>query len=414
MSLPQVKSLHYAWIMVIAATGIAFINGLPSYTFGLFLKPMATEFETGRAVISGVRSFSSFLGAVVGLGIGTLTDRYGPHMLLVANGILIGIGSILMSRVNTIWQIYLVYGVLVGVGFACYGIPIYTTIPRWFATSKEKALGFIHASVGLGGMALTPIVQWLISNYGWRQAFFVAGLLSIAIVVPLTRFMKQSPQKAGLQPYGIEKVALTGKSAVSGSRGITFRQAIRVSRFWLNGIIMFCFSFCLSISETQLPSHATDVGLSAVAAANIVALISGIGIGGKLSMGFLSGKKGARVTLCFFLSCVTIGMLILLLAHNGVALYTYALIFGFGAGGVISIQAAVAAELYGLKYLSVIYAGVMLCGTLGRALGPIVAGTIFDRTGSYFPAFLVGTILSTIAVVLCLILTRYRLNAASS
>ncbi len=414
MHFDRLKNLHYAWVLVIAATGIAFMNGLPSYTFGLFLKPLATEFETGRAVISGARSFSSFLGAVVGLGIGTLTDRYGPRMLLMANGLLIGIGSILMSRVDAIWEVYLVYGVIVGAGFACYGIPIYTTIPRWFASSKEKALGIIHASVGLGGMALTPLMQWLISSFGWRQAFFVAGLLSIAIVVPLTRYMKQSPQKAGLKPYGIEKVTPGNKPATSGSSDITFRQVTRTSRFWLNSIIMFCFSFCLAISDTQLPSHATDIGLSAIAAANIVAVISGIGIGGKLSIGFLSGKKGSRIALALYLACVATSMVILLFARNTIALYTFALIFGFGAGGVIAIQAAVAAELYGLKYLSVIYAGIMLFGTIGKALGPIVAGSIFDRTGSYFPAFLVGTILSTTALILCFILSRYRVNTTSS
>ncbi len=409
----RLKNLHYAWVLVIAATGIALMNGLAAYTFGLFVKPLTTEFESGRAVISGARSLSSFLGAAVGLGIGTLNDRYGPRMLLMANGLLVGIGFILMSRVNAIWQIYLVYGLIVGAGLACYGIPIYTTVPRWFASGKEKALGIIHASVGLGGMALTPLVQWLISGYGWRQAFFVAGLLTIAIVVPLTRYMKQSPQKSGLEPYGIEKIAAVGKLAASGSSGITFKQAIKTSRFWLTGIIIFCFSFCLAIMETQLPAHATDVGLSAIVAANIVAVFSGIGIGGKLSIGFLSGKKGAKIALSLYLTGVALSTLVLLFAQNAITLYTFAVIFGFSSGGVIAIQAAVAAELFGLKYLSIIYAGVMLLGTIGRALGPIIAGSIFDKTGSYSQSFLICTLLSVIAVVLCIILSRYRVSIAS-
>jgi len=410
----RLKNLHYAWVLVIAATGIALMNGLAAYTFGLFVKPLTTEFESCRAVISGARSFSSFLGAAVGLGIGTLNDRYGPRMLLMANGLLMGIGFILMSRVNAIWQIYLVYGLIIGAGVACYGIPIYTTIPRWFASGKEKALGIIHASVGLGGMALTPLVQWLISSYGWRQAFLVAGVLAIAIIVPLTRYMKQSPQKSGLEPYGMEKIAAVGKLAASGSGGITFKQALKTSRFWLTGIIVFCFSFCLGTIETQLPAHASDVGLSAILAANIVAVISGIGIGGKLSIGFLSGKEGTKQAFNLYLTGVAFSTLILLFARNALTLYAFAVIFGFASGGVIAIQAAVAAELFGLKYLSIIYAGVTIQSTIGRALGPIVAGSIFDRTGSYFQSFLICALLSVIAVMLCFILIRYSASTTSS
>jgi len=204
------------------------------------------------------------------------------------------------------------------------------------------------------------------------------------------------------------------KPAASGSSGITFRQAMKASRFWLIGIITLCSGFCSAILVTQLPAHATDIGLSAIVAANIVAVYSGIGIGGKLSIGFLSGKKGSRIALTLYLIGVALSMLVLLFARNALTLYTFAIIFGLSSGGVIAIRAGVAAELFGLKNLSIIFAGVTLFGTVGRALGPIVAGSIFDRTGSYFLSFLICLLLSVIAVLLCSILSRYGTGTISS
>ncbi len=404
----KLKRLHYAWVLVIVTSIIAFVNATTIFSFGLFLKPLAEEFNTGRGVISGARSLGGLLSGVLGIAIGSLTDKHGPRILLIANGLLAGIGLLLMSRVNSVWQIYLLYGVIISIGMSCYHIPTQSTIPRWFTRRRETALGIIQASLGLGGMILTPSVQWLIVRYGWRPSYLAIGLLTLAVVIPLAQFVTHSPQRIGLRPYG-ENGTLEGKQlSASDVSGIPFMQAIRTGRFWLFGAVLFCFTFSLGVVETHIVPYATDIGITATTAANMLALIAGFGIIGKLSVGIVSDRMGTRFTLNLYLTVVTLALLELLFAREVSLLYMFAIIFGIGYGGVITLAPGVTAELFGLKYLSVIFASLSLLSTVGRAIGPTLVGSLFDITGNYFLAFLILVVLSVLSVMLGLILLRYK------
>jgi len=387
---------------------MAFINSIITFTFGIFLKPLAMEFNSGRAVISGARSLSMLLSGVLGIGIGRLTDRYGPRTLAIFNGILAGLGLLLMSQVNSVWQIYLFYGVITAIGLACFQIPTYSTIPRWFTKRRETALGVVHTGFGLGGMIMTPLVQWLISSHGWRPSYLIVGLLTLVVITPLAQFMKHSPQRIGLKPYGENGTLEEKQPLESDASGVPFTQAIKTSRFWLFGSILFCFMFCLAVVITHIVPQATDIGIPATTAAGIIAFLCASGIIGKLSIGFISDRIGIRLTFSIYLMAVTLALLGLLFAGEIWALYMFATVFGIGYGGVVAIPAAVTAELFGLKYLSMIFAGLMLVGRVGQALGPILAGSLFDITGNYTLAFLICVILSALSVLLSLILLRYK------
>lgn len=404
----KLRRLHYSWVLVIAASGMAFINSTMTFTFGLFLKPLATEFNSGRAVIAGARSLSGLLSGVLGIGIGKLTDRHGPRILATFNGILAGLGLLLMSQVNSVWQIYLLYGVTMAIGLSCFNIPTFSTIPRWFTKKRGTALGVVHTGFGLGGMIMTPLVQWLISSYHWRASYLIVGLLTLVVITPLAQFMKHSPQRIGLKPYG-ENGTLEEKQPLAlEASAVPVTQAIKTSRFWLFGSILFCFMFCMGVVTTHIFPHATDIGIPATTAASIITVLSGSGIIGKLSIGFISDRIGTRLTLGIYLMGVTLALLGLLFAKEISALYMFTTLFGIGYGGVITIPAAVTAELFGLEYLSMVFASLMLFGTVGTALGPILAGSLFDITGNYTLAFLICLILGALSVLLSLILVRYK------
>jgi len=402
------KRLHYSWVLVIAASFMAFINSIGAFTFGLYLKPLAMEFNCGRAVISGARSLSGLLSGVLGIGTGALTDRYGPRILITFSGILAGLGLLLMSRVNSVWQIYLLYGVIMAIGLSCFNVPTYSTIPRWFTQKRGIALGIIHTGFGLGGMIMTPLVQWFISGYGWRPSYLIVGLLTLVVVTPLAQFMKHSPQRIGLKPYGENGTLAEEQPLESDAGGVPFTRAIKTSRFGLFASILFCFMFCLGVVMTHIFPHATDIGISATTAANIIVFFSGSGIIGKLSIGFIADRIGTRLSLSIYLMGVTLALMGLLFAEEIWTLYVFATVFGIGYGGVITLPAAVTAELFGLEYVSMIFASLMFFGTVGTALGPVLAGSLFDITGNYTLAFLICVILSALSVLLSLILLRYK------
>ena len=405
------RRLHYSWLLVIVSSGIAFINSIVPFTFGVFLKPLAAEFQTGRAIISGARSLNGVLSGLLGIGIGRLNDRYGPRILVTLNGILIGLGLLLMSRAGSIWQTYLFYGVIIALGISCFQIPIYSTIPRWFDRRRETALGIIQATFGLGGMTMTPLIQWLVSSYGWRPSYLIAAILTLVFIIPIAQFMKQSPDRIGLKPYGQEINHEERSPKATNAGGITFSKAIRTRGFWLFGLILLFFRFCLAVVTTHIVAYATDIEIGATAAASIIVFFSGSGIFGKLSMGFVSDKIGTRLTLTLYLTVVTLSFLVLLFAKELWTLYIFAIIFGIGYGGVITLPAGVSSQLFGLKYLSTIFAGVHFFGTIGMALGPVIAGGLYDVKGNYTLAFLICLISSALSVLLSLVLLRYKAHS---
>ncbi len=397
-----------------AASGIAFVNAATNYSFGLFLKPLAEEFHTGRAVISGARSLGGLFGGILGIGIGKLTDKRGPRILLTFNSLLTGVGLLLLSRTNSLWQIYVIYGIVISIGSACYGVPTYSTIPRWFSKNREMALGIIQSTLGLGGVVLVPLSQWLIVSHGWRTSSLFIGLLVLAIVTPLAQFMKHSPQRIGLRPYGESEISDGKRPPASAVSSVTIAQAIRTGRFWLLAAILLCFNYSLAVVEIHIVPYATDIGLSPAVSATVLSLVAGGGIVGKLSIGFISDKMETRSALSLYLAMLGLSLAGLPFAHQILTLYAFALVFGIGYGGVLTYFPGVTAQLFGLQNLSMIYASASLCGHLGRAIGPLLSGRLFDINGNYFAAFLTLTVLGVSCFMLAMILLRRKSEGAGT
>ncbi len=400
MPFHRLKNLHYAWIIVFAGFGISFINMIHGYSFGLFLKPLAEDFNTTRTVISGVRSISGMIGAVTGLLSGRLTDKYGPRWILIMFGVLTGAGFLLLSRVSTIWQIYLCY---ILVGLITYSIPLFSTITRWFDRKREIAMGIVLVGHSVGGMVLVPVVQNFITNSGWRQAYLFIGAISLIFITLLALLIKKSPQQAGMLPYGTDNPTLK-KTVVADGDSLTLAQALHSVRFWILGTLLFCFQWALSAIEVHIASYATDIGISAAVAATVVAILAGFSMVGFMSIGFLSDKKGVRLAVIVYLTIMTLSLIQLLFVRGVVPLYVFAIIFGIGHGGIVTVNASLTADLFGVKHIGSLFASVSCFGAVGRVIGPVVSGNIFDRTGSYTLAFILCIIFAAIALAMSFIL----------
>lgn len=293
-----------------------------------------------------------------------------------------------------------------GVGISCSFIPITSTIPRWFTKKRGMAIGIAVAGFGLGGVIVPPLAQWLISAFGWQQAYLILGLITFIVVIPLAQFMKHSPQRAGLKPYGEDETIKDEHSLVTG--GLYITQAIKTSRFWVWGLILFCFFFCIQVTIVHIVTYAIDIGVSSIIAASITSIIAGCSVIGKLSTGFVSDKVGGRLLLIACTSLATLALIWLLFAKEIWMLYIFAVIFGIGYGGIVLLQTVISAELFGLGSLGMVLATLMFCGTIGGAVGAPLAGSIFDITGSYSLAFLICVIICALAIILSLILLKAK------
>lgn len=400
------ERLHYGWVMVLIALSVLATHALVMYTFGVFLKPLVTEFNWDRGALSGANSMYMLLAGTFAIFTGRLSDKYGPRMLVTLNGLLTGIGFLALSQINSLWQVYLIWGLFLGIGGSCCYIPVMSTIPRWFVKKTGIAIGITVAGFGLGAVITPPLTQWLISTYGWRQAFIVLGLITFVIVIPLAQFMKHSPQRVGLKPYGEIGTLKDKQSQAAG--GLSFRQAIKTSRFLVWGSIICCFFFSVQVIVVHIVPHGIDIGISATAAAGILSIIAGGSVIGRLSMGFIYDRIGSRKALSACLTLVALALIWLLFAKEIWGLYIFAGVLGLAYGGIVLLETALTGELFGLKSLGMILGGVILFGTVGGALGAPLAGSIFDATGSYSLALLICVILVVLAIILSLILLKTK------
>jgi len=400
------ERLHYGWVMVLIALSVLATHALVMYTFGVFLKPLVTEFNWDRGALSGAYSMYMLLAGTFAIFAGRLSDKYGPRMLVTLSGLLTGIGFLALSQINSLWQVYLIWGLFLGIGGSCCYIPVMSTIPRWFVKKTGIAIGITVAGFGLGAVITPPLAQWLISAYGWRQAFIVLGLITFVIVIPLAQFMKHSPQRVGLKPYGEIGTLKDKQSQAAG--GLSFRQAIKTSRFLVWGSILFCFFFSVQVIVVHIVPHGIDIGISATVAASILSIIAGGSVIGRLSIGFISDRIGGRLALSACLTLVALALIWLLFAKEIWGLYIFAGVFGLAYGGIVLLETALTGELFGLKSLGMILGGVILFVTVGGALGAPLAGSIFDATGSYSLALLICVILVVLAIILSLILLKTK------
>ncbi len=403
------RRLHYAWIIAFISAAILIMQGISMQTFGVFVVPLTTQFDWGRGALSGASSMAFLLLGFLGILTGRLSDNYGPRALVTLAGLLVGAGLLLMSLIGSLWQVYLIWGFFMGVGSSCYLTPLLSTVPRWFEEKRGMALGIATAGMGLGGVIFPPLAQWLISSYDWQRAFLVLGLITFIFILPLAQFLKKSPQQVGLKSYGENGTMKDGQSPAL-TRGLSLKQAIRTSRFWVFAPIHACFLFSMQAIFIHIVPYAEDVGIVPIVAASIMSVIAGSTVIGNLSLGFISDKIGGRVAFSLCLALAVLALVWLLFAEETWMFYLFAVVFGLAVGGTNPLATMVTAELFGLKSLGVILGTVLLIGTVGGALGAPLAGIIFDMTESYSLAFSICIALCVMAIILSVVLLRYKVE----
>jgi MFS family permease len=408
------KSLHYSWVMVIISVVILATNVLIYYSFGIFLRPVTAEFNWDRGALTAAIAIFMLGAAILAIFSGRLSDKYGPRFLVTFAGICGGIGLLLLSRISSLWQAYLIWGIILSAANGCCGIPVLSTIPRWFAKQGGLAVGLTATGFGLGGMIAPVLTQWLISTSDWRQAYIVLGLLHIIIITPLAQLLKHSPQRVDLKPYGEGNTIEATQSSALVAGGLSLSQAARTGRFWIFSALMFGFMFTIQVVLTQIAAHVADIGISETIAASVVSLIAVTSLIGRNLIGFLCDKMGGRLTLTACMATTMLAAIWLFFSEEAWMFYLFAILFGMSYGGVMPLQTLLARELFGIKFLGILLAVFHLLSVIGGSIGSPFAGYVFDITGGYSLAFLFCIIFSALAVALGLILLRLRAEVGTT
>lgn len=391
----------YGYVIVLIGFFIMLLAFGTFYTFGVFFKPLAIEFGWTRTVTSGAYSLAAFLSGLLAIVVGRLTDRFGPRLVITFGGFLLGLGYLLMSQVSAIWQLYLFYGVIVGVGMSTAFVPPLSMVARWFVKRRGIMTGFVVAGIGTGTLVIPPVANWLISNWGWSTAYILIGAVSLVFMILAAQFLRLDPRQMGLLPDGEKKEAAGLNSAAPA---FSFREALASRQLWILFAILFCFGYCLHTIVTHIANYATDIEISATVAATILAVIGGLSILGRVATGSITDRVGSKPPLIVNLILMS-GALFWLVATGELwALYLFAVIFGLAYGGLAAMESPIVAELFGLSSHGVIMGVASFGFTAGGAVGPVVAGRIFDVSGSYQIAFLICALVGISGIILAWVL----------
>ncbi len=397
------------WWMVVTG-GI--LNGLGAgvhfYGFSVFFNPMRDEFGWGRAQMAGVFSLARLEGGIEGPVAGWLIDNVGARKMFIIALVIVGAGYIAFWTIDSLLMLYLIFGLLISVG---YNMGFYraanTIVANWFIKKRTRALSYLAVGAGIGGAVVVPALGWLIDLVGWRWAGVVIGLTVWLVGIPLASTMRHRPEEVGLLPDGEpvakreeqnpEEGSAPASAALpaapppvavgSGETDFTAGQALRTSTFWLLVLgMVFRSTILSSIVVHQIP-HLEDIGIPRHTAEAILGFMVLMSIPGRLLFGWLGDVVAKRYLMVVVCVLQGIGVFILASASSLGWVFVFLVLYALGYGGAIPLMPAFRGELFGRKAFATIGGLITPLTTLSAVAGPIFAGYVYDVSDSYRIAF---------------------------
>lgn len=418
------RAPFYGWYIVAAALVAQFVAaGTQAYVAGAFLKPMTDDLGWSRSEFSAVQTVSTFVMGTVGFVIGGMVDSKGPRRLMLLGTVVCAGALALTSQVDAAWQFYLVRGVGQTVGNALLGnLVVNVTVARWFVARRGLAISIASAGVSLGGVVMTPLAAWWIAEYGWRSGWVMLAVVVFFLMVPASLLMRRSPEDDGLLPDGMteeESIAYSASrrraSAVSEVQW-TRREAVHTSSIWL---VIFAYGVA-NVGLGALLLHTipflTDAGFSSSRAALVFSIFAWSALVSKLMWGILMDRFQARylsASAFFVMACAV--LVLIPVGHTGSFWMAVgvALAYGLAMGGTVPLQETVWASYFGRLHLGEIRSIAMPFTIVFSAGGPLLAGAVFDQTGSYDGALAVFAVFSLVGLLL-IMLARPPLRPSSN
>ena len=387
MSKKKKSRFFYGYIVVMAGALIMTIAWGTNRSFGVFLEAMLREFGWTRAAISASFTFNVLITGILAIFIGRLTDRFGARIIVAGCGLFLGLAYILTSRLQSLTQFYLFYGILGGIGMSGMIVPMMSLVIRWFVKRRALMSGILVAGPGFGIITIPLFSSYLISLWGWRLSYLILGVMVLVIILGTAYYLRREPGELGLSPYGAEEKSREDRLA--GVAGLTFGEAFRTRQFWMMNLVSFCDHFLVNTMVVHIVIHARDLGIPATEGASILSLAAGVSIPGRILMGGLADRVGIRIAFLICLGNALLAFLILLFATGLGPLYLFAIFMGISLWSTGGLLSPFMAEVFGPKAHATLFAFAIFAGSLGSATGPVMAGYFFDITGSYHLAFVV-------------------------
>ncbi len=399
------SKLSYGWVVVAASTLMIAITFGLLYSYSVFFKPLAEYFGWDRSSVSFIYSSLLIIRGALSIVTGWFADRYGPMKLMVFCGFMIGLGLVLSSQVQTLWQFFITYAVIEAIGLSgAFGIGS-ALISRWFTQKRGLALGILASGSGLGSLFIVPGCERLINAFNWSGAFLISGTIAGVVMIALAFTLRPAP-------YDTSKIdiknALSENNPIILESGVTLRQAIKDPKIILLLATFLFFFFSVQMVMVHLVNYATDVGINPLISATFISVIGVVSIVGRLSAGVGADKIGIHNTMIITRVFLIASLICLIFTRSLWTFYLFAVMFSLPYGGEIPQIPLFIGKYFGTKTMATLVGLCMFILSIGGAMGAWIAGRIFDTTQSYEGAFTTGAVAGLISLILVLILMRQK------
>ena len=363
----------YRWVIVGAGALMTCVAIGAMFSLAVFLEPMTAQTGWSRAGVSSAMTLNFVIMGLGGFGWGAASDRFGTRIVVLSGAVLLGLALVLASRAASLIQFQVTYGVLVGLAASAFFAPMIAAATAWFETNRSLAVSLVSAGMGVAPMTISPFARWLISTYDWRTAMLAIGLLAWALLLPTVMLVRRPAAAA----------AHAGGSDPSDRSGITAGHALRSPQFLVLGLTFFACCAAHSGPIFHMVSYAIVCGIGPMAAVSIYSVEGLAGLGGRLLLGVLADRFGAKRVLIIGLMVQALAIGSYVFVRELGQFYALATIFGAAYGGVMPLYAVLARQYFGQHITGTVFGAATMLSALGMAFGPLVGGWIFDAFNAY-------------------------------
>ena len=416
MSLPlwlrRPRQVYYGWWLLAGSiAAMALGSGVSFWAFGLYISPLEDEFGWSRGEVSGGLSVGVFSGGLAGPLIGRWIDMRGPREAILIGAVATALSYGLLATTSELWQWY-VYSAVNGVfRQMMFFIPFQVLISRWFDRRRGIALSILGTGFALGGVVVVPVMRLVIDTLGWGPSFIFSGVVITLLYLPLgTLLVRNDPSDVGAQPDGAPAPAgepVEPSEAAARLSGLTLRAALATPHFWLVALgFTFLFFGMFGMLVHQIPLY-VSLGVPRGTAALIVSAMAALGMGTRLAFGLIADRVRRFEHLVIAMCACLAGALVALLLDSGAAgIAVFVVLWVCGTGGGPIIEAMLLTRMFGLAHFATLLGAMLVIEEFGLVVSPVVAGWIFDVTGSYDLALVMFVCSFGVAALLFAIVSR--------
>ena len=414
--------LHYGWVVVLTTFLTMLVTAGAVGAPGVLLLPLQREFGWSTAAISSALAMRLLLFGLMGPFAAAFINRYGVRRVALSALCLICLGFALSLRMGHLWQLILLWGVVVGLGTGLTALVLAATIStRWFNTRRGLIVGLLTASSATGQLIFLPMLASISARSGWRSALTVVCVLLGSAAFLVWLFMRDRPADLGLKPFGPEaldeiqpssaQTALEARRTPIAAAALqSLRDAARVPTFWiLFGTFFICGASTNGLIQTHFIPFCSDNGLTEVAAAGLLATMGVFDFVGTVASGWLSDRYNPGRLLFWYYALRGLALIYLPFAQFSYSgLSPFALFYGLDWIATVPPTVAITIKVFGRDKANLVFGWVFAGHQLGAATAALGAGLSRTELSTYVPAFMTAGVLCIVAAGLTLRLVPPR------